>query len=575
MGVAASHNGGVLRILLVEDDPTDAALFKALLGHNAGFEHFHADSLAAAFELVDHHAVDLIVLDLGLPDSPMDSTYVRMRDRVPDVAVIVLTGHDDDETALQALADGAQDFLVKNDVTEALLARTIRYSIERHRAVLGQRRQRSQELEVYASLVPEGGPTSNEPPVAVRDPEALDRAALTYGHLLDDTVARGFSANHAEVAVTLEALAAELADAGATPPDLAAVHAAALSRRQGALDAAEFARHEDAARLLLLRFTGELANRYRSAAHQGTAIGDRQVDENPDAESDPDAPLPRDVRERLADALASLLGDHPLDTISLADVAAAAGLSAAAVARVVPSMREPLVTLIHQELTRQRDLAELLLAPAAFAALDPLVATERCVGVFVELWSAGRIVIRATLGAAGDETVADLRLGHLRTLADRALDALGPSLVTTADGQRRRAELALAELFAVLDQKLVLGELFPRDEGREAAVRDLAERFAERLPLTGEPRPSAAGRTPDSSASQDDAPEDDAPEDDAPGTDAEVAAALAVATASVEPTDSVTAGYRRLTEQDYAAWADRMRSRRRSEIDSLYEDGTS
>lgn len=566
----------MLTILLVEDDPTDAALFKALLGHDAGFRHLHADSLAGALEVLEREDVDLIVLDLGLPDSPMESTYLRLRDRAPDVAVIVLTGHDDDQTALQALADGAQDFLVKNDATEALLAKSIRYSIERHRAVRGQRRQRGQELEVYASLVPEGGTRNGGSPVAARDPEALDRAALTYGRLLDDAVERGVPANDAEVAVALEALAAQLADLGATPPDLAAVHAAALSRRQAVLDATAFGRHEDAARLLLLRFTGELANRYRSVALQGSGQVEGQRVEDGPPPADSEEPLPLDTRDRLADALASLLEHQPLDMISLHDVAVAAGLPPSAVARAVPSMREPLVTLVHQELTRQRDLAGLLLAPAGFASLDPATAVERCVGVFVELWRAGQKVIRATLAAAGDETVTDLRLGHLRNLAERALEALGPSLTVAGEAQRLQTQQALAELFAVLDQKLVLGEVFPSEAGREAAVREVTERFLARLPLAApasgtSARGSVVGAVPDAAATH--LPAGSTVEElETEEMDEEVAATLAVAAASTDRPEAGDAGYRRLTEQDYAAWANRMRERRRSAIDALYDD---
>src|SRR5262245_1044078 len=110
-------DGEPLTILLVEDDPTDTALFKALLGHTSAFTQLHADSLRHATDVLDTGEVDLVVLDLGLPDSGLDVTYAALHDVAPEVPVIVLTSHDDSDAAYQALADGAQDYLVKNEVT--------------------------------------------------------------------------------------------------------------------------------------------------------------------------------------------------------------------------------------------------------------------------------------------------------------------------------------------------------------------------------------------------------------------------------------------------------------------------
>ena len=183
-------DGEPLTILLVEDDPIDAALFKALLGHTAAFEQLHAETLRAATTYLEGGAVDLVVLDLGLPDSAIEQTYLRVRDAAPEVPIIVLTGHDDDAAAYQALADGAQDYLVKNDVTETLLAKSIRYSVERQVAIRRNRRQRVEELEVYASLAPEGIGSEGST-LAELDPDEFIQAVEQHDDLLGVAVEAG------------------------------------------------------------------------------------------------------------------------------------------------------------------------------------------------------------------------------------------------------------------------------------------------------------------------------------------------------------------------------------------------
>jgi sigma-B regulation protein RsbU (phosphoserine phosphatase) len=82
-----------------------------------------------------------VLLDLSLPDAHGTETVARMRAAAPAVPVVVLTGLDDEETALRAVKEGAQDYLVKAEVTGPLLARAVRYAIERRRADEATRRE--------------------------------------------------------------------------------------------------------------------------------------------------------------------------------------------------------------------------------------------------------------------------------------------------------------------------------------------------------------------------------------------------------------------------------------------------
>lgn len=122
-----------LRVLLVEDNPGDAMLIQTMLGEQApeSFGLEIVDRLSAARNWLASATPDAVLLDLGLPDSKGLDTIDDMASCCAGTPIIVLTGLDDEDTALQAIQRGAQDYLPKGGFDERLLARTIRYSVER------------------------------------------------------------------------------------------------------------------------------------------------------------------------------------------------------------------------------------------------------------------------------------------------------------------------------------------------------------------------------------------------------------------------------------------------------------
>jgi diguanylate cyclase (GGDEF)-like protein len=127
-----------INVLLVEDSPTDALLLREALTdeRSMDFRTAHAESLADALRRLQEQRFDLILLDLGLPDSQGLETFARMHDQVPQIPIIVLTGLDDDTLAIQAVKEGAQDFLTKGRVDRYWLVRNIRHALERHQMYL-------------------------------------------------------------------------------------------------------------------------------------------------------------------------------------------------------------------------------------------------------------------------------------------------------------------------------------------------------------------------------------------------------------------------------------------------------
>ncbi len=126
----------VLRVLLVEDNPAEAELVRDALGRARG-ERFvveHAGRLQAGLDRLVANGFDVVLLDFSLPDSVGLETYERLRERAPWVPVVILTNLDDEETAVRAVREGAQDYLLKRELASGLLVRSIRYAIERFRA---------------------------------------------------------------------------------------------------------------------------------------------------------------------------------------------------------------------------------------------------------------------------------------------------------------------------------------------------------------------------------------------------------------------------------------------------------
>lgn len=121
-------------ILLVEDDAEDAFLVQRLLDlrGDGQFAVRHVSNASDAIRTLTKGGVDVVLLDLGLPDSQGFETVVRIRTSFPGVPVVVLTGIDDESLGLAAIECGAQDYVSKDAVAGQLLFRALRFAVARH-----------------------------------------------------------------------------------------------------------------------------------------------------------------------------------------------------------------------------------------------------------------------------------------------------------------------------------------------------------------------------------------------------------------------------------------------------------
>jgi PAS domain S-box-containing protein len=124
-----------IKVLLIEDNPGDICLLQEFLSDvtSAQFQLITVECLDQAFEFLKQDSFDVILLDLSLPDSQGLETFINMHHQAQAIPIIVLTGLDDENLAIRAMQEGAQDYLVKGQVNGDLLVRCMRYAIERQR----------------------------------------------------------------------------------------------------------------------------------------------------------------------------------------------------------------------------------------------------------------------------------------------------------------------------------------------------------------------------------------------------------------------------------------------------------
>lgn len=125
-----------LKILLVEDNPGDALLFKKALEKSPfPYELTHCERLSQALEILRKAPVQIVLLDLSLPDSKGAATFKTTHRQFPGVPILVLTGNEDETMAFDALAEGVNNYIMKDRVSPGFLWEAIRNTLEKKRMI--------------------------------------------------------------------------------------------------------------------------------------------------------------------------------------------------------------------------------------------------------------------------------------------------------------------------------------------------------------------------------------------------------------------------------------------------------
>ena len=126
-----------LTVLLIEDSPQYAQLVQHWLAHatgSAGFVLNWTDSLADGMNRLERGGIDVILLDLGLPDCSGFDTFTQTRSHAPKTPIVILSSADSEPLALQMIQQGAEDYLVKSSCDAETLARAVRRAVVRHKS---------------------------------------------------------------------------------------------------------------------------------------------------------------------------------------------------------------------------------------------------------------------------------------------------------------------------------------------------------------------------------------------------------------------------------------------------------
>lgn len=144
-------NNKEIKVLLVEDNPGDTKLINEMFLEipKIRFNISHTANLKDALKSLQHNDFDIVLLDLHLPDSHGMETFTNVQQVAAHIPIIILTGLEDEEFAIELVGEGSQDYLVKGQVDGIILARSIKYSIER-KHILSKLRKSE---EKYRSMI--------------------------------------------------------------------------------------------------------------------------------------------------------------------------------------------------------------------------------------------------------------------------------------------------------------------------------------------------------------------------------------------------------------------------------------
>lgn len=144
-----------LRILLIEDKPSDVLLIKKMLAAVVDHTLEQVNRFAAGLERLTQGNIDVILMDINLPDSEGIVSVKEICNRFPHLPLLILTGFPDEEMGIRAIQEGAQDYLVKGRINAEALGRILRYSIERKR--IKEEFTKCQDLQLLKTAVEKGG----------------------------------------------------------------------------------------------------------------------------------------------------------------------------------------------------------------------------------------------------------------------------------------------------------------------------------------------------------------------------------------------------------------------------------
>lgn len=262
------------RVLLVEDDPDDIEKLEKLItqakspSFSRGFELLCAETLDQGQGYLAQGGIDVVLLDLMLPDSRGMNTLRQMQQTAPDVPIIVQSVLEDERVAVKALELGAYGYLPKAKLDTSLLVYAIRAALERQYQLAElEHHQQQQELEELEKLI--SGEIHSTPksvsvePLYQRMPDVLEELRQRYGDFMEWALEeRVYKVDH-QLSMHLTNFAEQLGLLQASPRDLIELHTTTLKQKSQAVNRRKAQAYTTEGRFLLLEIMGNLTAYYR------------------------------------------------------------------------------------------------------------------------------------------------------------------------------------------------------------------------------------------------------------------------------------------------------------------------
>lgn len=282
-----------IRVGCIEDHDPDALLLRhALDAGHVPIDHFYrANDLRGLQQMLDSEPIDLILLDLGLPDSSGVETVVQARHIAGTLPIIVLTGSD--ESGVAAISSGADDFLSKDLIGGGQLARMVTYAVERHRL-----RMRVDAMENNRELDRIEQSTNSvrsavtarmlgDVPLSELAPDIHNGSVSTFVEVVRDRLRRNAMGTVVADDQRMRLLGERLATRNAGPDDVVRLLSDSVDRQRQQLSPAQFGPFVREARLALIELMGFVLAHYRRHAMVGRARNEIDVSAGAPDESPP------------------------------------------------------------------------------------------------------------------------------------------------------------------------------------------------------------------------------------------------------------------------------------------------
>lgn len=259
-----------IKVLLIEDNVGDTRLIQEMLATviDKSYKLTSSDRLSSGLDVLSREEFDIVLTDLGLPDSLGLNTFIKIYEQVPRTPIIILTELDDENLAITAVQKGAQDYLVKGRLEKDLLVRSIHYSIERNRL---KEHQREQEARLLASLERISKPSKTNVTeqmfevLSLKDmaPEFFTPLVQRFKQVLDNALEQRVFRIAYDVEKELCDISKQLGSVKAGPRDVIDIYIEVLKLLGQNLTPEKAQAYTEEGRILLLELMGHLVTFYR------------------------------------------------------------------------------------------------------------------------------------------------------------------------------------------------------------------------------------------------------------------------------------------------------------------------